>query len=217
MFYSKKILNDKYILESSSQKYAKQQAELQSIVFPTLSAEELITEKKYLSHIKYFPEGQLLVRDGERVIASSTTIRLNFSSKPHTFLEVSGDLWLTTNNPNGEWMYGLDVSVHPDFQGKGIGRAIYNSRQEIAKQIGCHGQITVGMPNGYKPFSDKMTIEEYCEKLHKGELTDPTVTAQTKFGFKWLKPIYNYLNDPQSGNAGILMYWPLDKNFEINI
>ncbi|MGL5113070.1 MAG: GNAT family N-acetyltransferase, partial [Flavobacterium sp.] len=109
-----------------------------------------------------------------------------------------------------EWLYGLDVSVHPDYQGKGIGKAIYNARQEVAKQIGCLGQMTAGMPIGFDKVKDTMTIAEYCDQLIKGEIIDPTVTAQTKCGFTLVEPLFDYLDDPRSGNCSVLMYWPID-------
>jgi hypothetical protein len=36
------------------------------------------------------------------------------------------------------------------------------------------------MPIGYDNVKNQMTIAEYCDKLIKREITDPTVTAQTK-------------------------------------
>lgn len=71
----KKEILGKYILQTPLPEHAKQQAELQEIVFPTLSAEELITEEKYKRHLEIFPEGQFIVLDGDRVIASCTTLR----------------------------------------------------------------------------------------------------------------------------------------------
>jgi hypothetical protein len=43
--------------------------------------------------------------------------------------------------------------------------------------------MTAGMPIGYDNVKNQMTIAEYCDKLIKREITDPTVTAQTKCGF----------------------------------
>ena len=47
----KKEILGKYILQTPSPEYAQQQAELQKIVFPTLSDKELITREKYLKHL----------------------------------------------------------------------------------------------------------------------------------------------------------------------
>jgi GNAT superfamily N-acetyltransferase len=214
-FIMEKKFLDKYILRTPLPEHAKQQATLQKVVFPTLSTQELITEEKYKKHLDIFPEGQFIVMDGEYVIASSTTIRQNYHKGHHTFLEISDDLWLGTHNPNGQWIYGLDVSVHPEYQGKGIGREIYNARQEVSRQLGCLGQMTAGMPIGYHKVKDQMTIAEYSDKLLKGEIIDPTVTAQTKCGFILVEPLFNYLDDPRSGNCSILMYWPLDPSTKL--
>jgi len=211
----KKEILGKYILQTATAEYTKQEAELQKIVFPTLSEAELISEAQYKQHLEIFPQGQMIVLDGERVIAATTTLMHNYPKGHHTFLEVSDNLWLRTHDPNADWLYGLDVSVHPDYQGKGIGREIYNARQEVARELGCKGQMTAGMPIGFDEVKHKMTIAEYCDKLIKGEISDPTVTAQSKCGFILIEPLFDYLNDPRSGNCCMLMYWPLDRNTKL--
>lgn len=203
-------LPNNYILRIPLEEHASRQAELQSIVFPTLAKEELMTEKHYKRYVEIFPEGQLIILDGEKVIASSTAMRQNYPKGRHTFLEISDHLWMGTHDPEGEWLYGLDISIHPDYRRKGLGRAIYNMRQEIALNLGCKGQLTAGMPIGFDRVRNRMTIEAYCEALMIGEMIDPTVTAQIKCGFIPVEPLYNYLNDPRSGNASILMYRPID-------
>jgi GNAT superfamily N-acetyltransferase len=212
----KKEILGKYILQTATPEYAKQEAELQKIVFPTLSEEELMTEAQYKRHIEIFPEGQMIVLDGDRVIAATTTLMQNYHKGHHTFLEISDNLWLGTHDPKADWLYGLDVSVHPDYQGKGIGREIYNARQEVARAMGTKGQMTAGMPIGFDKVKDQMTIAKYCDKLIKGEIIDPTVTAQTKCGFILVEPLFDYLDDPRSGNCSVLMYWPLDPNTKLS-
>ncbi|WP_291122962.1 GNAT family N-acetyltransferase, partial [Flavobacterium sp. UBA6046] len=203
-------------LQTATPEYAKQQAELQKIVFPTLSEEELMTEEQYKRHIEIFQEGQMLVLDGDTVIASTTTLLQNYHKGHHTFLGISDNLWLGTHDPKADWLYGLDVSVHPDYQGKGIGRQIYNARQEVAITLGTKGQMTAGMPIGFDKVKDQMTIAEYCDKLIKGKIIDPTVTAQTKCGFILVEPLFDYLDDPRSGNCSVLMYWPLDPSTKLS-
>ena len=164
----KKEILGKYILQTATPEYAKQEAELQKIVFPTLSEEELMTEAQYMRHMEIFPEGQMIVLEGDRVIAATTTLMQNYHKGHHTFLEISDNLWLGTHDPKADWLYGLDVSVHPDYQGKGIGREIYNARQEVARTLGTKGQMTAGMPIGFDKVKDQMTIAEYCDQLIKG-------------------------------------------------
>lgn len=204
-----------YIITETKLIHAEQLENLQKKVFPTLSPDEWMNKSHYLNHIKIFSEGQLVVLDGEKVICGSTTMRTNFSDTNHTFKEITDNMSISTHNPNGEWIYGLDVSVDPDYQRQGIGRAVYNYRQEIAKKLNTKGQLTVGMTNGYINYAEKFSIEEYCKLVIEGKIIDPTVSSQMKYGFKVIKPIYNYLDDPKCGNAGILMYWPVDEKIKI--
>lgn len=185
---------------------------LQYIVFPNLAEEEILHKEHYLKHLELFPEGQLVALDGDRVIGGSTTMRYNYDIEHphhHTFAETVAGGWLTAHNPNGEWLYGIDVSVHPDYRGKGIARSFYDIRQQIAAELGCKGQLTVGMLNGYYPYKDVLSIDEYYAKVKAHEIFDPTVSVQEKVGFRILMLMKDYLNDPTCGNAGAVIVKPL--------
>jgi GNAT superfamily N-acetyltransferase len=201
----KKVIKNGWIIQNSQPEHAGRLEDLQHKVFPTLSEEEIMTEAHYLQHIRIFPEGQFVVLDGEKVIGASTTMRYHFSTEPHTFLEISGNLWMTTHEPHGDWLYGLDVGVDPDYRGMGIAREIYRARQEVVRELGLKGQITVGMMNGYEAVSDRYSTDEYFEKLRLGEINDPTVSMQQRMGFVIISLIHNYLDDPKCGNCGVLM------------
>ncbi len=208
----KKIIKNGWIIRNTEPQDAPGLEALQQKVFPTLSPDELMTAQHYLQHIRIFPEGQFVVLDGEKVIGMSTTMRYHFSTAHHTFLEISGNLWLTTHEPEGDWLYGLDVGVDPDYRGMGIAREIYRARQEVARQLGLKGQITVGMMNGYEAVQDQYTTDEYFEKLRAGEINDPTVSVQQRMGFVIVSLIHDYLDDPKCGNCGVLMTLDIAKD-----
>ncbi len=185
--------------------------ELQYIVFPNLAEEEILHAEHYLKHLEIFPEGQLVSLDKNKVVGGTTTMRYNFDLEnpvQHTFNETVAGGWLTNHDPNGEWLYGIDVSVHPDYRGRGIAKEFYRIRSIIAKELGCKGQLTVGMLNGYINYKDKMNIDEYYIKVKGHEIFDPTVSVQEKIGFEIKGLMKDYLNDPTCGNAGavIVMY-----------
>jgi hypothetical protein len=92
---------------------------------------------------------------------------------------------------------------------------MYLARQEIGKSLKLKGQLIAGMTIGYQRVKDKMTIEEYCYALEIKKFSDPTITPQRKAGFRWIKPLYNHINDPKAGFACILMYFPIDENYRI--
>lgn len=196
-------------LQNTQAHHAPALAELQRTVFPTLSDSERMATPHYLRHIELFPEGQIVVLDGEHVVACSSSIRHSFPQENHHFLDISGQLWLDTHQPDGDWLYGMDLGVHPDYRGRGIARAIYHARNAICRKLGLKGQVIVGMLNGYAAFSEKMSVEEYFDRLLRREISDPTISAQMKIGFEPLRLMPNYLDDPQCGNAGVLMRWDL--------
>jgi ribosomal protein S18 acetylase RimI-like enzyme len=203
--------NGQFTLRHAVPQDAEQMEALQLICFPTLAREELMTREHFESHIRIFPEGQFVVTDQHKVIASSSTLRMQFPPLQHTLMEVTDDLWIThAHDPAGPWLYQMDIGVLPAYRGLKISTDLYNAQQALAKSLGMKGQVTVGMTIGYARYKHQYTIEEYCEKLRLHELTDPTVTPQRKAGFQWIGPIFNYVEDPEAGNCSVLMVWPLD-------
>ena len=65
-----------------------------------------------------------------------------------------------------------------------IAREFYRIRSAISKELGCKGQLTVGMLNGYINYKEKMSIDEYYLKVKNHEIFDPTVSVQEKIGFE---------------------------------
>lgn len=185
--------------------------EVQRICFPTLASHELLTKEHYANHIRIFPEGQLVIVDRDKVIASSSSFRTYFTNLDLSFMEATDNLWITKRHrPDGDWLYKFDMGILPSYRGLKLSKALYQSHQEWAKSMGMNGQITVGMPIGYRRYKERYSLDEYLEKLRINELTDPTVTPQLRAGFQWLRPIFNYVDDPNAGNCGVLMIWPVE-------
>ena len=199
-----------YTLRTATLADAKYMEELQSICFPTLAREERLTKEHYANHIKIFPDGQFVITDREKIIASSSTLRIQFPKLDHTFMEATDNLWITkTHLPEGDWLYQFDIGVLPQYRGLKLSTELYNAQQDLVRAWRMKGQITVGMTIGYAMYKDQYSIEEYCAKLENYQITDPTITPQRRAGFKWIKPIYNYVDDPTAGNCSALMAWPL--------
>ncbi|MEO6169115.1 MAG: GNAT family N-acetyltransferase [Chitinophagales bacterium] len=202
------ILSSGISIVNTHDEHAQQLEALQKKVFPSLAEDELLHANQYIKHLELFPEGQFVALDGEKVIGATTSMRYHYDfNQPehHTFKEVMGGGWLTTHEPDGEWLYGIDVSVDPDYRKMGIAKALYRARQHTCRQLGLKGQITVGMLNGFEKVKDQMTIEAYYEKVKQGELFDPTVSVQQKVGFEIVGFMKDYLHDPTCGNSGAVI------------
>lgn len=195
--------------------------ELQRVVFPTLAPEERFRAPHYLRHIELFPAGQLCVVDlgagagagaGARVVGMTSTIRMDFDfdHPGHTFADVIQGGWLTSHEPAGRWLYGADMGVHPDYRGRGIARALYAARHEVARRLGLAGQLTVGMPSGYGAVKGELTAEQYYAELVAGTRRDPTISAQLAIGFAPRGLIPHYITDPVCDEYGVVLVLPAD-------
>ena len=183
---------------------------LQRVVFPTLAEDELFRAEHYARHVELFPEGQLVVVDGDRVVGMTSSVRYDFDlgHADHTFAEMIQGGWLTSHQPQGAWLYGADIGVHPDYRGRGLARALYAARHEAVRRLGLRGQVTVGLINGYGAVADRLSPEAYFQQLLAGERTDPTVSAQQKVGFALRRLVRGYVRDPRCGDCGVLMILP---------
>ncbi|MGZ3752530.1 MAG: GNAT family N-acetyltransferase [Mucilaginibacter sp.] len=201
------------LVQNTRPEHAEQLEQLQRVVFPTLADDELILAKHYLKHLEIFPEGQFVITDKGRVVGMTSTMRSTFNPEDphHTFKETFAGGWMTNHDPNGDWLYGLDIGVHPDYRGQGLARLLYRARHAVAAQLGLKGQITVGMMSGYGALSHLMSGEDYYQELITGKRSDPTVTPQMKIGFEPIALIPNYLNDPVCGNYGVLIKIDINK------
>lgn len=187
-------------------------AEVQRLCYPTLSAEEIMTEEHFTSHINIFQDGQFAIYDGDKLVASATALRYSDVMGDHNFLDVSGNLYLTTHEPDGEWLYGIDMGVHPNYRGRGFARILYRARQAYVKANGLKGQAIAGMLPGFAKHAHEMDIRTYYEKVKNRELFDPTTSVQERMGFEIIRLFEDYLTDPASGNASVLMLLSVDKD-----
>lgn len=163
--------------------------------------------------LERFPGGQFVVvtdtLEGERVIGMALAMRTSYlpSACPLSWMEMVGDQNLARHNPKGQWLYGVDKAVHPDYQGRGVGSAFYKSQFALVERLGLAGMYAGGMLKGYAPYREHMSVREYAGRVIHGEIFDPTVSVQMKRGFKPYSVIENYAWDPQAEHTGMLIVW----------
>lgn len=198
----------------TTSKFARPLAKMQSAIFPTLTYDELLREEHYLHHIQLFPQGQFtaLVHHGDKwtVAGSTVTFRVKwaFFEKPHTFAEAVSDGWMDNHDPDGEWLYGGDMSVHPDYRGLRLASQLYDARKALVRRLNLKGEVAGGMLPGYHRYREQMGIEAYVDRVVHGELTDPTLTPQLRNGFKVKAVLYDHITDPRSDNCAALIVRP---------
>ena len=186
---------------------------LQKTCFPTLAPHELMREEHFLSHYRVFPEGDFVALDvtkeGERVVGlgSGFLTNFDFDHPNHTFKEMIAGGYYTNHDPNGRWYYGGDISVHPEYRGRGIGKLLYEARKKLILERGLEGIVAGGVLPGYALHRGKLSVPDYVDKVVAGELFDPTLSFQLKNGFEVRGLLKNYLEDDASDNWATLIVW----------
>lgn len=183
-------------------------AAMQRLVFPHLPEVAQYSAEMYRVHIEVFPEGQFtaLVVDGERSVVAGATTTFRTPNFDHIYQPFTADVaWLKFHDPQGEWLYGADISVHPNYRRRGIATQIYAARAELVKRLNLRGEVAAGLLAGYHRYQREMTIERYVERVAAGDMADPTVSAQIRNGFVVRDILYNHIDNPLAGNCAALI------------
>lgn len=200
----------KITIEQTRPEHVASLARLQQIVFPTLAEDELFSKEKYLQHIELFPEGQFTAiahhEGGSEPVAATTTFRtaFDFDHIQHTYVEAIADGWLANHDPAGEWLYGVDVSVHPNYRGMRIGRRLYEARRQLVRALNLRGELAGALMPGYAHHRE-LTVAQYVLNVWQGKLHDPTLTVQMRNGFSPRGILYEHISDARSFNAAALI------------
>lgn len=196
------------IITNSRPEHIEQLVRHQQICFPTLAPDAWMRAEDFAAQLRVFPEGQHVALDGERVVGQSTTLRVGEEAfEQHSFLGITAHLRLGTHNPQGAWLYGADMSVHPEYRGRKISKLLYNTRKELVRNLGMRGIVAGGQLSGYHHHRTELGVEEYIERVARGELVDPTLTAQLRSGFVVRGVLWDYLDDAEHGREASLIVW----------
>jgi len=192
---------------------------LQVTCFPDLGPQELMRAPHFLRHREVFPEADLVAEarvapSGEplaepRVVGlgSGFFTDFDFAHPDHTFREMIDDGWFGRHDPEGDWYYGADVSVHPDYRGCGLARRLYDARKALVRRHRKRGIVAGGALPGYPRYRDALSLEAYVERVVARELFDPTLSVQLRNGFVVEGILHGYLEDRATGDRATLIVW----------
>ncbi len=167
-------------------------------------------EKKYRSQLKIFPEGQICIEDHGVVVAAAFAVIVDYDKfgDRHTYEEITGNEYLTTHDPLGDVLYGVDVFVDREYQGMRLGRRLYEARKELCQNLNLRAIVAGGRIPNYKNYSHELSPQEYIERVKRKELFDPILTFQLSNDFEVKRLLKAYLpEDKESHGYATLLEW----------
>ena len=94
------------------------------------------SENQFNNLLKNFPDGQTCIQYGKKIIASSCSLIINFDDyreeSPWNELTDNGNI--NNHNSYGDTLYGMEMMVHPSYQGMKLSRRLYDARKELARK-----------------------------------------------------------------------------------
>jgi GNAT superfamily N-acetyltransferase len=192
-----------------SEDLAPQCAALELACFPHADPAELISEEDFRAYARTFPEGFFVCLDGDRVVGQGAGIFLDFDfdHPQHSIVGITGEHQCGNHDPDGDWYYGTDIVVHPDYRRRGIGRRLYALRKEVVRRYNKKGIIAGGHIPDFAKHKHAMSAAEYVEKVAAGELYDSTLSFQLENGFEPRGVLANYIRDESTDGWSALIVW----------
>ncbi|MDX1565336.1 MAG: GNAT family N-acetyltransferase, partial [Phycisphaeraceae bacterium] len=167
-------------------------------------------EEKYRSQLSAFPEGQICIEDNGKVVAAAFSLIVDYDQfgDQHTYKQITGNAYLTTHDPNGDVLYGIEIIVMPEYQGMRLGRRLYEARKELCQNMNLKSIVAGGRIPNYQLHADKMTPQKYIELVRKKEIYDPILTFQLSNEFEVKRILKDYLpEDKESKGFATLLEW----------
>ncbi|WP_250657494.1 bifunctional GNAT family N-acetyltransferase/carbon-nitrogen hydrolase family protein [Alkalimarinus coralli] len=167
-------------------------------------------EKIVRSQLNVFPDGQICIEDHGVVVAAAFTVIVDYDKfgDQHTYDEITGNAYLTTHDPKGDVLYGVDIFVSPDYRGMRLGRRLYEARKELCQNLNLKAIIAGGRIPNYKDYANTLTPQAYIEQVKRKDIYDPILTFQLSNDFDVKRVLKNYLpEDKESHGYATLLEW----------
>lgn len=145
-----------------------------------------------------FPEGQLLLVDGElQPIASLSTNRIKWDGDPRilpTWTQMAGEdmSYGDTYQADGNVLVLMSVNIRHDAQGLGLTDQLVSKAKEVANSLGIEHVMSDFRPSGYGAYKAEVGdpgFATYCELVRgDGMPVDPWLRSLAHRGMTPIRP-----------------------------
>jgi predicted amidohydrolase/ribosomal protein S18 acetylase RimI-like enzyme len=164
-----------------------------------------------IGHINSFPEGQFVATFNDKVIGYCASIicTKERALSAHTWNEITGGGYASTHNPDGNYLYGIEVFVDPEYRGIRVGERFYQARKKLCTDLKLHGIVLGGrLPSLAKKLKKVGSPEDYIEAVKSKKIRDNVLSFQLHQDFEVIGILKNYLpSDKESLGYAAHLVW----------
>jgi predicted amidohydrolase/predicted N-acetyltransferase YhbS len=185
--------------------------ELSRKVYASLGEAGAYTQAQLRGHQHQFPEGQFVALYNGKIVGFCATFRIaaDLVMRQHDWQTITGRGYASRHDPEGDWLYAMDVIVDPGLRGLRIGQRLYNERKRLCQHLRLKGIVFGGrMPNYSRRAKVVGSPERYLELVREGKQRDPVIGFQMRNGFEPIGILHNFLpSDHESHGHAVHMIW----------
>jgi predicted amidohydrolase/ribosomal protein S18 acetylase RimI-like enzyme len=171
---------------------------------------ETWSKEQFDSQLAVFPEGQIGVEYQGQLVASSSSLILDFEMYKdwHDLDAISDNGFIRNHSPDGSTLYGIEMMVDPAYRGHKLAERLYDARKRLAREKNLMRIVVGGRIPGYAQHAGEMTARDYIDKVINKTLHDPVLTMQLANGFVLKRLIPGYLTmDVESRGYAAFLEW----------
>lgn len=178
---------------------------------PPIPQDYVWTEEKVRQQFEHCPHLLYVAFVGDEMACTLSMIYID-ESKVYQCLDwndISGNGTLSTHDEKGDSVFGIDLSIPPKYQGKGLADDTMQKAFMISVILANKKGAFLGsrIPS-YHKYAGKIDPEDYVfGKNRDGRTRDPEIRLYQSTGFRPMKIVPGYMEDPDSLNNGVLMFW----------
>ncbi len=174
-------------------------------------AAESYAESEVRGQINNFPEGVFVAEYEGKIVGYCATFIIGeeIAFAPHTWMEITGGGYASRHDPEGDVLYGMEVSVDPDCRRLRIGQRFYKVRRELCEYLELKGIVFGGRMPGYaKRRGEYHDPRDYVNAVVEKQIRDQVVNFQISQQFEPIGILRDYQpTDTPSGGHATLMFW----------
>lgn len=184
---------------------------IQQLVSKVYSGMGCYSEDALKSHINHYPNGQLVAEYDGVIVGYCATFKISGDTAldQHTWTTITGGGYASRHDSNGDYLYGMEVCVDPDYRGLRLGNRLYKARKELCITENLKGIICGGRIPGFQARQKKYkSAEAYIDAVIHGQVKDSTLSFQLRNGFTCIGVLNDYLpSDKDSKGHASHLVW----------
>lgn len=160
------------------------------------------TRRMIRSQINNFAEGQFVAELNGEIVGHCATFIISgdIALKPHRWSDITGDGLASRHDPNGDYLYGMEVSVDPAHRRLRIGQRLYAARKALCERLDLKGIVFGGRMAGYarrrRAYPDP---QDYLQAVVERKARDQAIRFHLSNGFEAIGILERY--DPEDRDS----------------